>query len=122
MMALKYTLIALIKDILYLPVWWYTRGTVFIYKWLVNTSVSTWKQMGLAVWIKNLFVPMFQQYDWQGRIISFFMRLVQIIGRFIGFVIMFAIYLVIFLAWFILPAFAVYLFLQTTFNTYTPLI
>jgi len=78
--------------------------------------------MGLGVWIKNLFVPMFQQYDWQGRIISFFMRLFQIIFRFIGFIIMFAIYLVIFLGWFALPALAVYMFMQSTFNTYIPLI
>ena len=37
--------------------------------------------LAIKVWIKNIFVPMFGMHDWQSRIISFFMRVVQIIGR-----------------------------------------
>jgi len=33
------------------------------------------------VWIKNIFTPMYGQTDWQGKLISFFMRLFQIIFR-----------------------------------------
>jgi len=37
--------------------------------------------VGLRVWLKNLFAPMFGQTDWQGRLISFFMRLAVLGGR-----------------------------------------
>ena len=37
--------------------------------------------LAIGVWTKNIFVPMFGMHDWQSRIISFFMRVVQIIGR-----------------------------------------
>jgi hypothetical protein len=39
----------------------------------------------VQLWLANLFTPMFGQRDWQGRIISFVMRLVQLMGRTIGF-------------------------------------
>ena len=32
-------------------------------------------------WAKNIFVPMFGRYDWQSRIISVFMRFVNVVGR-----------------------------------------
>ena len=37
--------------------------------------------LALGVWIKNIFVPMFGQRDWQSRLISVFMRIVNIVGR-----------------------------------------
>lgn len=122
MVFLKYTVFALARDIVYAPVWWYTRGAFFISKWLVRTSVSTWNQVGLAVWIKNIFVPMFQQYDWQGRIISFFMRLAQIIGRFVGFVVMFVIFMIVYMAWFVLPVLAIWLGVGALLIGYTPIL
>lgn len=77
----KYVLIDLIGDILYWPVWWYTRG-------LVKTGLFCWQsvknqeeKLGLLIWIKNITTPMFGQYDWEGRLISFFVRLIQIIFR-----------------------------------------
>ena len=39
------------------------------------------RTLAIRVWIRNIFVPMFGMYDWQSRLISFFMRVVQIIGR-----------------------------------------
>ncbi len=121
MTLIKHTIIALARDIIYTPVWWYTGGAVFIYRWLVRTSMSTWMSLGLYVWIKNIFTPMFQQYDWQGRIISFFMRLIQIIFRFIGFVVLFLLYLTVFLAWFAIPIFAVYVLFSGLMISFIPL-
>ncbi len=120
MTFLKYTLFAFARDIVYAPIWWYTGGAVFIYKWLVSTSASTWHSVGLAVWIKNIFTPMFQQYDWQGRIISFFMRLFQIIFRFVGFTIIFVLYLAAFLGWFLLPVLAIMMIFNVMLTSYIP--
>lgn len=74
-----------IWEFLTTPVWWYTKGLVVAATGLANEARDTWVRFGLSIWIKNLFVPMFGQRDVVGRIISFFMRLAQIIGRGIGF-------------------------------------
>lgn len=47
----------------------------------VTTLRGYARYFAIEVWIKNIFVPMFGQHDWQSRLISVFMRLVQIIGR-----------------------------------------
>lgn len=39
------------------------------------------KSIAVGVWVKNLFVPMFGQRDWQSRIISIFVRLGNIVFR-----------------------------------------
>ena len=48
-------------------------------------SVNFWSErqinLGLAVWAKNLFTPMYGQQDFMGKFISFFIRLIQIIVR-----------------------------------------
>ena len=68
-------------DILYFPIWWYTRGAGHAVLWCVNLLRNGNSSLGPGIWLRNIFVPMFGQYDWQGRIISFFMRLVNVIGR-----------------------------------------
>lgn len=74
-------ILRIIGDIFYFPIWWYSIGFVRllqnIWKFLRNQGQS----LGFFIWLKNIFVPMYGQRDWAGRIISFFMRLVQIIFR-----------------------------------------
>lgn len=50
-------------------------------RWAVETIKGYSRTLAIRVWIKNIFVPMFGMHDWQSRLISFFMRVVQIIGR-----------------------------------------
>ena len=71
----------LVWDILYFPVWWYGRGLVSLLLGLKNLLSDKQKSLALFIWIKNIFRPMYAQYDWQGWLISFFMRLAQIIFR-----------------------------------------
>ena len=66
------------------PVWWYTRGLLFVVRGGGSWIRSYSKSLALNVWMKNLFVPMYGMYDWQSRIISFFMRLAQIAARAVG--------------------------------------
>src|SRR3989338_2734955 len=68
-------------DVLYFPLWWYTRGFLNLLMSLLNFLSDKQKSLALLVWLKNIFRPMYAQYDWQGMLISFFMRLVQIIFR-----------------------------------------
>lgn len=79
--ALKFVFGDLLGDVVYFPVWWYSRGAARAVKVLASGMRATLASLALVLWIKNLFVPMFGQYDLQGRIISFFMRIFQIIAR-----------------------------------------
>ncbi|MFA6522659.1 MAG: hypothetical protein WCT24_03660 [Patescibacteria group bacterium] len=83
------------------PIWWYGAGLVSIAKSIGRFLKGYARSLGLKVWLKNLFVPMYGMYDWQSRMISFFMRVVQIIGRGIAFIFL-AIFSVIFLVIYLL--------------------
>jgi hypothetical protein len=98
----------LVRDVLYFPLWWYGRGLVNLTKGVMNFIADKEKALALLVWVKNIFRPMYAQYDWQGMLISFFMRLVQIIFRSIVMLLWLIISLAIIIFWIILPVFVVY--------------
>lgn len=90
------------------PVWWYSRG-------FLEQANSTWmfiqnrqKALALSVWVKNVFTPMYGQTDWQGRLVSIFMRLVQIVFRSIVMIVFVIIGIFRLLLWLILPLFVLY--------------
>ncbi len=89
--------------ILYFPLWWYSVG---FYRFAKRVFLF-WKEQayGLAVliWIKNIFVPMYGQGDFVGRLISFGVRLVQIIARSIILLLWLILCVVLILFWVILP-------------------
>jgi hypothetical protein len=97
-----------IKAVLYFPLWWYSRGLLRVLRAsgrLINDFQET---LGFMIWLKNLFVPMFGQRDIAGRLISFFLRLVQIIFRGIVLLIFILIIFVFIVIWLILPIFVIY--------------
>ncbi|MBI5728363.1 MAG: hypothetical protein HY984_01260 [Candidatus Magasanikbacteria bacterium] len=61
-----------------------------------------------GLWLKNIFVPMFGQADWQGRLMSFFMRLMNVIVRGALLMIWLTVVAAIFLVWPIVPLVVVY--------------
>ncbi len=92
-----------ILDIFYFPVWWYTRGAGHAGKWCWEMFKHGNNNLAPGLWLANLFVPMFGQYDFQGRLVSFFMRLVQIIARAFALLVWFGVCLAFFSVWLILP-------------------
>lgn len=95
-------------DLVYFPVWWYSGGLVY-----ASGRCLAWLKFGNStlapgLWLKNLFVPMFGQTDWQGKIISFFMRGVQIIARTVVLILWALACVLLWLLWLLLPAIAVY--------------
>src|SRR3989344_5905445 len=101
--SLKFVAKDLVGDFFYWPVWWYTKG-------LKNTvifsfsSIKNWEEiLGVSIWGKNLFTPMFGQYDFEGRIISFFIRLIQLFFRSIILLILALFSLIPILIWLALP-------------------
>lgn len=100
--------LAIIKHTLYWPLWWYTGGFFVVLKSTGIKIARTWKGLALDIWLKNIFVPMYGQRDAASRIISFLMRLVQIIFRFIIMLIMTAFILLIPVIYLALPVVTVW--------------
>lgn len=92
----------------YFPIWWYTKGLVYAVRGFQRSLQVGNRNLGVTLWIKNWFVPMFGQSDWQGRIISIFIRTVQIIIRTVLLFLWCTVSLVILLLWIFGPLFCVF--------------
>jgi len=108
-LILQRILLDVLLRVIYFPVWWYTGGIKYISMYCANLLRAGNDYMAPGLWLKNIFVPMFGQSDWQGRIMSVFMRLVNLIGRSIGLLFWMLIVFIIFIFWIIWPIFAVYM-------------
>jgi len=107
--------VELVGDIIFFPLWWYSKGLFDFLKGQLQFLENRQKGLALAVWIKNIFKPMFGQNDWQGKLISVIMRIFQIIIRSIAmmFWILVSFFLIIF--WISLP---VLIFYQIIFQIF----
>lgn len=101
-------IVNLTGEILYFPVWWYSVGLWRLLKGLYNFWHGQEENLGFWVWMKNIFVPMYGQSDWTGRLISFFVRLVQIIARGLALLFWLVVVLVVLIGWLALPLFAAF--------------
>ncbi len=105
---IKYIIVDLVGDLFYFPVWWYTGGFKKFVIFCMQKITNVEKSLGISIWMNNLFTPMYGQYDWQGRIISFFVRLFQLIFRLIGFGVFFILILVLPILWLAFPVLVIY--------------
>ena len=101
--AFKSFVIDFLKEVLYFPIWWYTAGLKRTILYIGNGIRNSFFNLALPIMFKNLFKPMFGQYDRQGRIISFFMRIILTISRSIVFILFIIFYLLLLIVWIIMP-------------------
>lgn len=114
-LALRFVLQDVLGDVLRFPVWWYSVGLLGFVGWAGGRVNQAWHNLGIGAWISHIFSPMYGQRDWQGRIISFFARLLIIFARLVGFVLYSAVFLVLCAVWVCLPpAVAILLLLQVS--------
>lgn len=92
-----------ILQTLYFPVWWYSGGLKYAATACFGFFRAGNSQLMPGLWLKNIFVPMYGQYDIQGRIISFLMRFVQVIARSIALLFWLCVCLSLFCVWLALP-------------------
>ncbi|MDO8581938.1 MAG: hypothetical protein Q7S16_03610 [bacterium] len=97
-----------IGDFLLFPVWWYTGGLFRTVKGVGSAIARRQRSLALGLWIANLFKPMYGQEDLQGKIISFFFRLLILFWRVILFFLWLVCMAVILLFYVILPVVIVY--------------
>jgi hypothetical protein len=98
-------ILQVLGEILYFPVWWYSVGLLRFSKALGLFWLGQEESLGLSVWVRNIFVPMYGQRDIASRLISFVMRAVQIIFRGLILAFLLLILLAIWLGWLLLPPF-----------------
>lgn len=98
----------LVGSVLYFPIWWYTAGTLRAARWCVGKVTDAARSFGVVVWLKNLFTPMFGQYDLSGRIISFVMRLAAVLFYSSVLVVLAAAMTSVFVLWLAVPALVVF--------------
>ena len=98
-------ILQIIGEILYFPFWWYSVGLARLVRNLFAFGRGQEASLGLTVWIKNIFVPMYGQRDIASRISSFVMRLVQIILRGAALLFWILLLLLILVVWLLLPPF-----------------
>ncbi len=99
----QHLLLESIIDIFYFPLWWYSKGILYALRQCFGLLKSGNENLAPGLWLANLFVPMYGQFDFQGRVISFLVRLVQIIVRIFGLFLWLIFCSILFLIWLALP-------------------
>ena len=97
-----------ILDVFYFPIWWYSVG---LKKRLIFCQIqirNLARILALKTLITHLFKPMFGDYSRTGRIISFFMRWIQLIWRLFLFILGATGLIILILIWIFLPIVAVW--------------
>ena len=95
-------------ELVYFPLWWYTAGAELVVKSLFNFVAEQQRALGFWVWLKNIYRPMYGQNDWAGILISFLVRLFQVIVRGIAMLIIIAFAWALFLLWLAFPVLVIY--------------
>ena len=108
LLAVRYVLIDLLGEVMYFPIWWYTTGLQKAWELCLRNSRQAGEVTGLTIWLKNIGRPMFAQSDWQARLSSLVMRLVQILIRGLGLIVWLFIIWWWLIIWLLLPAAIIY--------------
>ena len=62
-LTMQFFLLEFFKTLFLFPFWWYSQGLFFTMQWCARSMQHTAINVGLMVWIKNLFVPMYGETD-----------------------------------------------------------
>ncbi len=96
-------MLAGVKSIGYFPLWWYSRG-FFSYLQTIGASLQRFNEvLGVSIWVRNIFVPLYGQTDIAGRSMSFLIRVANIIARGAVFVLIAAAHLILATLWLAAP-------------------
>ena len=104
-----------IIDLLFFPFWWYTRGLKQAFLFCIQLIKDINVYLAPFLWLKNIFVPMYGQTDWQGRLMSLLMRIVNIVIRFIVMILWVVVVFFIFMLWIAFPIFVTYMLFISLF-------
>ncbi len=113
LIVLQRTLLEFFWHILFFPIWWYSFGAFSAARVSFHVFLSGNYSLAPLLWFRNLFVPMYGLMDWQGRMISFFVRLINAIVRGVLLFGWAVCCLALFLTWFLVPIGVVFMLLRS---------
>lgn len=103
LLLIQTVLLRLFLHAVQFPVWWYSRGLIYIAQQLQSFVGQANATLGPGLWLKHIFVPMFGQRDLQGRLMSIFMRVVNIVIRSIALLVVTLFSLLLGVLWIVFP-------------------
>ncbi len=80
---LRFVALEVLFDAVRFPVWWYGAGLVRAWRWFASTIRFGVDRLALPTQLRHLGTPMFGDYSREGRVISFFVRLFQLLVAFL---------------------------------------
>lgn len=96
---MRFVLGDVVFDVVRFPFWWYTTGTANAARFVYQEFLSVMERLSIPILVRNLGKPMYGDYSKSGRIISFFVRIIVFVFRFIGLVIWTVVLFAGFLVW-----------------------
>jgi len=115
--TLKYILVEVLWDIIYFPIWWYTKGLKRVFDYCIRSASEFYhRKLALKIWLSSMFKPMYGDYTKEGRIISIMMRLIILGVRLVMLVIWLVVLVLLFISWLILPILIIYYILFQVFE------
>ncbi len=115
--TMKFIAIEIIWDVIFFPVWWYSKGLVRVGTYCIESArFHIRRRLALGIWLRSMFKPMFGDYTKEGRIISFFMRTAVLIYKMIATGMWLVTLCILFIAWLLLPLAVLYYFGYQLFN------
>lgn len=99
----KYIFGEVLWDFVYAPVWWYSRGFLRLLVSCKKMLVAFEHDVGLGMWLKVFWKPMYGQHDITGKAVSFFMRLVVLVYRLVRILVYLVFLLVLIALWLAAP-------------------
>ena len=105
----KYVFKEIIIDVVYFPLWWYTKGVKKAGFFFINEVIDWSNRLSLRILFKNLLKPMYGDYSRSGRAISLIMRLIVFGFKLFIMIIWLIILLALSLLWVVLPVFIIYM-------------
>ena len=95
-------------EILYFPLWWFTKGLKNTGFFCLQRIKSSWRFLALSILLYSFFKPMFAQKGWDAYVLTLMVRCWQLCWRFIFMAIFAIFWTCVFLAWIGLPALIIY--------------
>ena len=114
--SLKFVLIEVIGDIIYFPVWWYTAGFLKIAEHTWQSSRDILDSFNIPILFRHLLTPMYGDYSWSGRTISFFVRIVHFFIMFLVALVWIIVVAAGGLLWLLLPIVVAYTIFYQVFH------
>ncbi len=97
-----------IGEVLFFPVWWYSRGLKKTALFCWQRANDGWRVLALSIFIKNFFKPMYGQKGWDAYVLSIVIHFIQLSYRLFLMTLWALFWILVLFIWITLPVFVIY--------------